>query len=151
MERFLWICLGGAAGTGARYLIAAWSAQRLGSAFPYGTLIVNLAGCFVIAALMHAALTLGWSPTVRAAITIGFIGGLTTYSSFNYETMRLIEEGALAPAAVNLAVTVLGGFAAGWLGLDEMITGGALVTLERVRVLKYAAGQKRVPSTPVSE
>jgi fluoride exporter len=117
MERFLWICLGGAAGTGARYLIAVWSAQRLGSAFPYGTLIVNLAGCFVIAALMHAALTLGWSPTVRAAITIGFIGGLTTYSSFNYETMRLIEEGALAPAAVNLAVTVLGGFAAGWLGL----------------------------------
>jgi CrcB protein len=117
MERFLWICLGGAAGTGARYLIAVWSAQRLGSAFPYGTLIVNLAGCFVIAGLMHAALTLGWSPTVRAAITIGFIGGLTTYSSFNYETTRLFEEGAAATAAVNLALTVLGGFAAGWLGL----------------------------------
>jgi CrcB protein len=117
MERFLWICLGGAAGTGARYLIAVWSAQRLGSAFPYGTLIVNLTGCFVIAALMHASLTLAWSPTLRAAITIGFIGGLTTYSSFNYETMRLFEEGAPATAAVNLAVTVLGGFAAGWLGL----------------------------------
>jgi CrcB protein len=117
MERFLLICLGGAAGTGARYLIAVWSAQRLGSAFPYGTLIVNLTGCFVIAAVMHAALTLGWSPTVRAAITIGFIGGLTTYSSFNYETMRLIEEGAPATAVLNLAVTVLGGFAAGWLGL----------------------------------
>lgn len=117
MERFLWICLGGAAGTGARYLVAVWSAQRLGSAFPYGTLIVNISGCFVIAALMHASLTLAWSPTVRAAITIGFIGGLTTYSSFNYETMRFFEEGAPATAAVNLAVTVLGGFAAGWLGL----------------------------------
>lgn len=117
MERLLWICLGGAAGTGARYLIAVWSAQRLGSAFPYGTLIVNLIGCFVIAALMHAALTLAWSPTVRAAITIGFIGGLTTYSSFNYETMRLIEEGALAAAAANLAATIVGGLAAGWLGL----------------------------------
>jgi fluoride exporter len=117
MQQFLWICLGGAAGTGARYLIAVWSAQRFGSAFPYGTLLVNLTGCFVIAALMHAALTLGWSPTVRSAITIGFIGGLTTYSSFNYETMRLFEEGASATAAVNLAVTVLGGFAAGWLGL----------------------------------
>lgn len=92
-------------------------ATRHGSAFPYGTLIVNLTGCFVIAALMHAALTVGWSPTVRAAISIGFIGGLTTYSSFNYETMRLFEEGAPATAAVNLAVTVLGGFAAGWLGL----------------------------------
>src|SRR5207249_6549824 len=70
MERLVWICLAGAAGTGARYLIALWAAQRFGSAFPYGTLVVNLIGCFVIAALMHAALTLGWSPTLRAALTI---------------------------------------------------------------------------------
>lgn len=117
MERFLWICLAGAAGTGSRYLIAVWAAQRLGSAFPYGTLIVNLAGCFAIAAVMHAALTLGWSPNVRAAITIGFLGGLTTYSSFNYETSRLIEEGALAAAAVNATMTILGAFLAGWLGM----------------------------------
>jgi CrcB protein len=117
MERFFWICVAGAAGTSARYLIAVWAAQRLGSAFPYGTLIVNLIGCFVIAALMHAALALGWSPTVRAAVTIGFIGGFTTYSSFNYETMRLFEEGAALAAAVNLGVTILGGVAAGWLGL----------------------------------
>lgn len=117
MERFLWICLAGAAGTGARYLIAVWAAQRLGSAFPYGTLVVNLIGCFAIAALMHAALTLGWPATTRAAVTIGFIGGLTTYSSFNYETMRLVEEGAPTTAALNLALTVMGGFMAGWLGL----------------------------------
>jgi|SRR4051812_47127847 CrcB protein len=117
MQRFLWICLAGAAGTGSRYLIAVWTAQRLGSAFPYGTLIVNLAGCFAIAAVMHAALTLGWSPDVRAAITIGFLGGLTTYSSFNYETTRLIEEGAIATAALNAAVTILGAFGAGLLGM----------------------------------
>jgi fluoride exporter len=117
MERFLWICLAGALGTGARYLIAVWAAQRFGSAFPYGTLVVNLSGCFAVAALMHAALTLGWPPTVRAAATIGFIGGLTTYSSFNYETMRLFEEGAPATAFVSLSVTVIGGFMAGWLGL----------------------------------
>ena len=117
MERFLWICLAGAAGTGARYLVALWAAQRFGSAFPYGTLIVNLLGCFAIAAVMHAALALSWSPTVRAAITIGFIGGLTTSSSFNYETTRLLEEGALGPAAVNATATVIGAFAAGWLGV----------------------------------
>ena len=117
MERFVWICLAGAAGTGARYLIAVWAAQRLGSAVPYGTLVVNLIGCFAIAALMHAALTLGWPATTRAAVTIGFIGGLTTYSSFNYETMRLVEEGAPTTAALNLALTVVGGFMAGWLGL----------------------------------
>ena len=117
LERFVWICLAGAAGTGARYLIAVWAAQRLGSAFPYGTLVVNLIGCFAIAALMHAALTLGWPATTRAAVTIGFIRGLTTYSSFNYETMRLVEEGAPMTAALNLALTVVGGFMAGWLGL----------------------------------
>jgi CrcB protein len=117
MERLFWICLAGAAGAGTRYLIALWAAQRLGSSLPYGTLIVNLAGCFAIAASMHAALTLGWSPTVRAAMAVGFIGGLTTYSSFNYETMRLFEEGAPVMAALNLAVTVLGGFVTGWLGL----------------------------------
>ena len=83
MERFLWICLAGAAGSGARYLIALWAEQRLGSTLPFGTLIVNLIGCFSIAAVMHAALALGWPATTRAAVTIGFIGGLTTYSRFN--------------------------------------------------------------------
>ena len=117
MERFFWICLAGAAGTAARYLVALWAAQRFGTAFPYGTLIVNLVGCFAIAAVMHAALTLSWSPTIRSAITIGFIGGLTTYSSFNYETTRLLEEGAVGAAALNATVTLLGAFAAGWLGL----------------------------------
>jgi len=97
MQRFFWICLAGAAGTGARYLVALWSAPRFGSAFPYGTLIVNLVGCF--------------------AIAIGFIGGLTTYSSFNYETSRLIEQGALGTAAVNAAATIFGGFASGWIGM----------------------------------
>ena len=117
MERFLWICFGGAAGTGARYLIAVWAAQRFGSGFPYGTLIVNLAGCFAIAAVMHAASTLAWSTTLRSAITIGFLGGLTTYSSFNYETSRLLEEGAVFSATVNVVTTLVGAFAAGWLGM----------------------------------
>jgi CrcB protein len=117
MERFLWICAAGAAGSGTRYLIALWAAQRFGSSFPYGTLIVNLVGCFGIAAVMHAALTLSWSPTIRSTIAIGFIGGLTTYSSFNYETSRLLEEGAHGPAAVNAITTIVGSFAAGWLGL----------------------------------
>ena len=117
MERFFWTCLAGAAGTGARYILALWAAQRFGSAFPYGTLIVNLAGCFSIAAVMHAAVTLSWSPTLRSAITIGFLGGLTTYSSFNYETTRLMEEGASGAAALNATTTILGAFAAGWLGM----------------------------------
>jgi CrcB protein len=117
MERFLWICLAGAAGTGARYLTAVWAAQRFGTTFPYGTLIVNLFGCFAISAVVHAALTLSWSPTLRSAMTIGFLGGLTTYSSFNFETTRLLEEGAPSLAALNATLTIAGGFVAGLLGL----------------------------------
>jgi CrcB protein len=117
MERFFWICFAGAAGTATRYLIAVWAAQRFGSTFPYGTLIVNVFGCFAIAALMHVALTLAWPATFRTAMTIGFLGGLTTYSSFNYETTRLIQDGAPASAAVNALLTIVGGFMAGWLGL----------------------------------
>jgi fluoride exporter len=117
MERLLWICLAGAAGSGARYLIAVWAAQRFGTAFPYGTLIVNLVGCFGIAAIMHAATTFVWAPTLRTALTVGFIGGLTTYSSFNFETTRLMREGAGAAAAANVVVTVVGGFVAGWCGM----------------------------------
>jgi CrcB protein len=117
MERFVWICVAGAAGTGARYLVSLWAVQRLGSAFPYGTLIVNLVGCFAIAVVVHAAAALSWSPTVRSAITVGFLGGLTTYSSFNYETTRLMEQGAHGAAAVNALATIAGAFGAGWLGL----------------------------------
>jgi CrcB protein len=117
MERLFWICVAGAAGTGTRYLIAVWAAQRFGSSFPYGTLIVNLGGCFLIAAMMQAALATSWPPTVRAALTIGFVGGLTTYSGFNYETTRLMQDGASEAAALNVLLTAAGGFAAGWLGL----------------------------------
>jgi CrcB protein len=116
MERFLLICFAGAAGTGARYLISVWATQRLGATFPYGTLIVNLVGCFVIAAVMRSALALSWSSTLRMTLTVGFLGGFTTYSSFNYETSRLLEEGSHGLAALNVAVTLTGGFVAGVLG-----------------------------------
>jgi CrcB protein len=117
MARLFWICFAGALGTGTRYLVALWAAQRLGSVFPYGTLIVNLVGCFIVAVFMQAGMTLGWSPTLRAALTIGFVGGLTTYSSFNYDTLRLIEEGSPATAFANVSVTLIACAFAGWLGL----------------------------------
>lgn len=117
MERFLWICLAGAAGTGARYLVALWAARWVGAAFPFGTLIVNVTGSFAIGAVLHTATVLAWPVTLRTAITVGFLGGFTTYSAFNYETTRLLEDGATGTALLNIAVTVLGALAAGWLGL----------------------------------
>ena len=118
MERFLWICFAGALGTGARYLIGLWAGEKLGTAFPYGTFIVNLSGCFLIALVIQAALNMAaFPPTLRLALTTGFMGGLTTYSSFAYETTRLAQDGALGAAFLNFALTTVACFAAVLLGL----------------------------------
>ena len=113
---FISVCVAGAAGTGARYLIATWSAEKFGPGFPYGTLTVNLVGCFLIALVMQMAAAQGWAPTVRATVAVGFLGGFTTYSSFNFETMALMQT-APATAAAYLLSTLVGGFIAGWIGL----------------------------------
>jgi CrcB protein len=119
MVRFFFICLAGALGTGTRYLVGLWASKTLGSAFPYGTLFVNLAGCFLIAAIMRASLnTTLVSPALRPVLTTGFLGGLTTYSSFNYETTRFLEERALGIALLYGGLTLTGCLAAGWLGLS---------------------------------
>jgi fluoride exporter len=118
MQRFLLVCLGGAVGSGLRYLVAVWAGQRLGTTFPYGTLFVNLAGCFAITLIMHVALnTAGFSPNLRLLLTTGVMGGLTTYSTFNYETTKLLQDGATRTALLNLGATVIGCFVAGLLGL----------------------------------
>jgi len=118
MERFVWVCLAGAAGTGTRYLVGQWAGGRLGAVFPYGTLIVNVVGCFLIGLVMQLAMSLTAFPvTLRFALTTGFLGGLTTYSSFTYETTKLAEEGAWGAAALNFAVTTVGGFGAAMVGL----------------------------------
>jgi|SoiMethySBSTD1v2_1073268.scaffolds.fasta_scaffold3729204_1 CrcB protein len=117
MERFFWICLAGALGTGARYLIGLWAGQRFGTAFPYGTLIVNITGCFFIAAVMQLAMSVAaFPPNLRLALTTGFLGGLTTYSSFGYETTKLAQDGARGAALVNFGVTTIACFAAVLLG-----------------------------------
>jgi len=112
-----WVMLAGGLGTGARYLVGLWAFERLGPAFPFGTLIVNLLGCFVLGAVAHLATATAWPPEVRAAVTIGFLGGFTTYSSFNQETLGLLGSGATGAALVNIATTLVAGLLAGWLGL----------------------------------
>jgi len=114
----LWICLGGALGTGARYLIGMWALTRFGPGFPVGTLIVNVVGSFLIAVIMVIALsTEAVSPTLRAVLTTGVMGGFTTYSSFNYETLRLLQQGTMGLAATNVLVTLLGCAASGFIGM----------------------------------
>ncbi len=119
------VCAGGAIGSGARYLVATWAAAAFGTEFPRGTLIVNLVGSFLIAGIFEVSLSsAAISATMRLFLTTGVMGGFTTYSSFNYETLRLFEDGTLGPALLNLALTVVGCLAAGTLGL---VSAGALL------------------------
>lgn len=116
--RFLCVCLGGAVGTGARYLLDGWVQGWTGSAFPWGTLAVNVIGSFLIALVLHVAMTTDLlSATARITLTTGVLGGFTTYSTFNHETVRHLKEGAFALASLNLVATLVLCLAAGFLGL----------------------------------
>jgi fluoride exporter len=118
VERFLIVVGAGGAGCGARYLVSMWAAQRFGTAFPYGTLIVNLLGSFAIALVLELSLRIAdFPPNLRLALATGFLGGLTTYSSFNYESTALLQTGQLLRALLYLGATVIGCFGAGLLGL----------------------------------
>ena len=112
------VALGGAIGSVARYGVGALAAQLLGATFPWGTLLVNLTGSFLIVVVMHVALSgTAISLELRIFLTTGIMGGFTTYSSFNYETLALINQRAYGLAGLNVAATVVGCFLAGVLGL----------------------------------
>ena len=120
MERLLLVCLGSALGGGARYLISGWMLKALGPAFPYGTLAVNLLGSFLLASVMFVGVEASMlSPNLRLAVTTGVLGCFTTYSTFSYETLRYLQDGAWAIAVANILVTVIGCLVAcllGWAG-----------------------------------
>src|SRR5512140_579011 len=112
------IALFGAAGCIARYLISIWVHDTLGRAFPYSTLPVNIVGAFLIGFVMEFALrSTHLSANLRTGITIGFLGGLTTFSTFSYETFRLMEDGKFIIAAANVLVSVIVCLAFTWLGI----------------------------------
>jgi CrcB protein len=118
MGKLVLVCMGGALGSGARYALATWVAEAFGPDFPRGTLLVNLVGSFLIAVVLELALrTAAISPNVRLFLATGILGGFTTYSSFNYETLHLVQDGAFAYALLYVAATVVGCLLAGALGL----------------------------------
>ena len=120
MARLLWICLGGAIGTGARYLISGWAIKRFGTSFPYGTLAVNLIGSFLIGAIMHVALTTAFlPPTARLVLVVGVLGGFTTYSGFNYETLNYLQDGAWLLGFLNMLIMIAACLAAGIAGIGS--------------------------------
>jgi CrcB protein len=115
--RLLLVCAGGAIGSGARYLVSGWAASVFGLDFPRGTLIVNATGSFLLGGLVAIATARGLSDEVRLFLGAGVLGGFTTYSSFNAETIALAERAGIWLAFANVALTVVGCLFAGALGL----------------------------------
>ena len=113
------VAIGGGIGATTRYLVSNWAAARLGTEFPFGTLLVNVVGCFIIGAFMTIAVDrFIVSPYWRLFISVGFLGGLTTFSSFSYETLHLLQEADVMRAFYNVGLNVLVGFFATWLGMS---------------------------------
>jgi fluoride exporter len=114
----LLVAVGGAAGSVARYLVGVWAARTVGPSFPVGTLLVNLLGSTALAFLLGLSLPADvGAPRLRLLLGTGLMGGFTTYSTFNYETLLLIGSGSPGLAATNVVLTLLGCFAGGLLGL----------------------------------
>jgi len=105
VQRLVLVCVGGAVGTGLRYLAAIVAARWLGSDFPWGTLVVNMVGAFLIGLVQQLAAVPVLSEDGRLLLSTGVMGGLTTYSAFSYETVRLAQLGDWRAASLNVVAT----------------------------------------------
>lgn len=117
MTQVLWVGAGGFAGSIVRYLVGAWVAGRVSTAFPLGTFVINVTGSFLLGLVMGLGETRVLAPAIRPLVAIGFIGGYTTFSTFTYETARLLEQGSLLAAGANAVGSVVVGLVAALLGL----------------------------------
>jgi fluoride exporter len=116
---YLWVALGGALGSVARYACSTGAARWLGAGFPYGTLFVNLAGSFAIGVLAALVAPDGrplLGTDARAFLLVGVLGGFTTFSSFSLETLELARGGALGAAVANVALSLVLCLFGAWLG-----------------------------------
>ena len=116
--RYLLIFAGGGLGAVLRYWAQGLVYNRMGSAFPYGTVLVNIVGCFVIGLLMVSMEERFLAtPALRLFLTVGILGGFTTFSSFAFETMAMFRDGESALALANVDLSVLVCLCATWTGM----------------------------------
>ena len=119
MVTYLWIAVGGALGSMARYGCSSLVARLVGETFPWGTLIINIVGSLVIG--FFATLTgpdgrLLVAPDARQFVMVGICGGYTTFSSFSLQTLNLVRDGDMVGAGVNVLASVIACLLAVWLG-----------------------------------
>lgn len=127
MLQYLLIGLGGFIGANIRYLLQQWAASQWGADFPYGTLLINVSGSFVIGLFLTLATgRLAVPPEARLFVAVGFLGGYTTFSSFSYETLRLLEQGQWGAAALYFLGNTGLGMVGVFLGviLARLVEGG---------------------------
>jgi CrcB protein len=113
-----YVALGSAIGGVARYLVGGWVQERSGTTFPVQTLLINVSGSFLLGLVQRYALeTTALSPEVRTMLTIGVLGGYTTFSTFSYETLRLVEDGDWRRASAYILLSVVLSVAAALIGV----------------------------------
>ena len=118
MRSYLIVFLGGGVGAAIRYWLSGAVYRYLPADFPYGTLAVNISGCFLIGILMaFQDGRFDFQPTFRLLIGIGILGGFTTFSTFSYETTALLRDGQAIQASLNIFVSLLGCLAATFAGM----------------------------------
>jgi fluoride exporter len=109
--------IGGFVGSVLRFWVGMYVGQRMGTRFPYGTFLINITGSFLIGFVMTVLTEkVHLSPNWRYLIPIGFIGGYTTFSTFEYETLRAIQDGQFTVGTLNVVLSVLVGFLMVWTG-----------------------------------
>jgi fluoride exporter len=118
MQRYLLIGMGAFLGANLRYIVQTWAAVRWGSSFPYGTLVANVTGSFILALFVTLATQrLAISPAWRLFFAVGFVGGYTTFSSFTVETLSLAQDANWLWSGLNVLANVLLGLTAAFLGV----------------------------------
>ena len=116
LKRILIVGAGGFIGAALRYIVTGLSSKGLGDNFPFGTLIVNVIGGLLIGFIMEASLNLPISANLRIFLTTGILGGLTTFSTFSYETVSLVSDGRYLLGGLNAGLNVFLALAAVWAG-----------------------------------
>ena len=118
LTNYLAVAVGGALGATLRYFIGGTVFARSLTPFPLATFVINVTGSFVIGFFLTLATErVNMSPHLRLAVAVGFVGAYTTFSTFEYETIRLVEEGRLIHALLNVVLSVAVGFVAVWGGI----------------------------------
>lgn len=118
MSNYLLVGVGGFFGSIARWWVGVYVSERMGTRFPFGTFVINCSGSFLIGLVVTLlAEKTHWDASWRYLIPIGVLGGYTTFSAFEYETLRLVQDGDYLTAFLNVFLSVVAGFAAVWLGV----------------------------------